>query len=160
MSSSNCCFLTSIQISQEAANVVWYSLPALEEFSSFWWSTQSKAKGKAKGITHKAVFQTFRSWGSGKGWNGRGSLTRRPSFHETVMTALVSCPDQSFGWFGKSKLTWNNLAFLLARVLFCGLYTKNSTISQFWFKHLRKQLLTSRVMGLRAVCEWKWRMKL
>ncbi|CAM9784743.1 unnamed protein product [Rangifer tarandus platyrhynchus] len=25
MSSSNCCFLTSIQISQEAGNVVWYS---------------------------------------------------------------------------------------------------------------------------------------
>ena len=42
MPSSNCCFLTCIQISQEA----WSGgliFPSLEEFSSLWWSTQSKA---------------------------------------------------------------------------------------------------------------------
>ena len=32
MSSSNCCFLTSMQISQEAGQVVWYSFPSLSEF--------------------------------------------------------------------------------------------------------------------------------
>jgi len=42
MSSSNCCFLTCIQISQEA----WSGglvFPFLKEFSSLLWSTQSKA---------------------------------------------------------------------------------------------------------------------
>src|SRR5574340_1115985 len=34
MSSSNCCFLTCIQISQEAGQVVWYSHP-LENFPQF-----------------------------------------------------------------------------------------------------------------------------
>ena len=33
MSSSNCCFLTCLQISEEAGQVVWYS--QLEEFSIF-----------------------------------------------------------------------------------------------------------------------------
>ena len=33
MSSSNCCFLTCIQVSQEADQVVW-SFPSLEEFST------------------------------------------------------------------------------------------------------------------------------
>ena len=34
MSSSNCCFLTSIQMSQEAGQVVWYSY-LLKDFSQF-----------------------------------------------------------------------------------------------------------------------------
>ena len=37
MSSSNCCFLTCIQVSQEAGQVVWYSY--LFKFSSLLWST-------------------------------------------------------------------------------------------------------------------------
>ena len=41
MSSSNCCFLTCIQVSQEAGQVVWYS--HLSEFSSLLCSTQLKA---------------------------------------------------------------------------------------------------------------------
>ena len=41
MSSSNCCFLTCIQVSQDAGQVVWYS--QLLQFSSLLWSTQSKA---------------------------------------------------------------------------------------------------------------------
>ena len=32
MSSSNCCLLTYIQVSQEACKVVWYSFPSLEKF--------------------------------------------------------------------------------------------------------------------------------
>ena len=40
MFSSNCCFLTCIQISQEAGKVVWYSY--LRIFHSLLWSTQSK----------------------------------------------------------------------------------------------------------------------
>ena len=42
MSSSKCCFLTCIQISQEAGKVVWYS-HFLRIFHSLLWSTQSKA---------------------------------------------------------------------------------------------------------------------
>ena len=34
MSSSNCCFLTCIQISQEAGQVIWYS-PLFKNFSQF-----------------------------------------------------------------------------------------------------------------------------
>ena len=34
MSSSNCCFLTYIQVSQEADQVVWYSHP-FQNFSQF-----------------------------------------------------------------------------------------------------------------------------
>jgi len=41
-SSSNCCFLTYIQISQEAGQVVWYS-HLLKNFPSLLWTTQSKA---------------------------------------------------------------------------------------------------------------------
>ena len=43
ISSSNSCFLTCIQISQEAGQVVWSWRPFLEEFSSLLWSIQSKA---------------------------------------------------------------------------------------------------------------------
>ena len=42
MFSSNCCFLTCIQISQEAGQVVWYP-HLLRIFHSLLWSTQSKA---------------------------------------------------------------------------------------------------------------------
>ena len=42
MSSSNSCFLTCIQVSQEADKVVWHS-HLFWEFSSLSWSTQSKA---------------------------------------------------------------------------------------------------------------------
>ena len=42
MSSSNCCFLTCIQVSQEAGQVVWYS-HLLKNFPQFLSSTQSKA---------------------------------------------------------------------------------------------------------------------
>ena len=40
MSSSNCCFLTWIQISQEAGQVVWYSI-SLRIFHSLLWSITS-----------------------------------------------------------------------------------------------------------------------
>ena len=43
MSSSNCCFLTCIQISQKAGKVVWYSQTLKRIFQSLLWSTQSKA---------------------------------------------------------------------------------------------------------------------
>ena len=42
MSSSNCCFLTCIQISQEAGQVVLYPL-LFKNFPQLLWSTQSKA---------------------------------------------------------------------------------------------------------------------
>ena len=35
MSSSNCCFLTCIQISQKAGQVVWYSKHLLQNFTQF-----------------------------------------------------------------------------------------------------------------------------
>ena len=42
MSSSNCCFLTCIHISQEAGKVVWYS-SLIKNFPVLLWCTQSKA---------------------------------------------------------------------------------------------------------------------
>ena len=46
MSSSYCCFLTCIQISQDAGQVVWYS-HFLRIFQSLLWSTQSKPLAKS-----------------------------------------------------------------------------------------------------------------
>ena len=40
MSSSNCCFLTCIQISQEVDKLIWYSSLSLRIFHSLLWSTQ------------------------------------------------------------------------------------------------------------------------
>ena len=42
LSSSNCCFLTCLQVSQEIGKVVWYS-HLFKNFHSSLWSTQSKA---------------------------------------------------------------------------------------------------------------------
>ena len=42
MSSFNCCFLTCIQISQEAGQVVWYSFPSLSEFSTVYCDPHSQ----------------------------------------------------------------------------------------------------------------------
>ena len=53
MSGSNCCFLTCIQISQEAGQVIWYSQRV---FQSLLWSTQPKAFS----VVHEAdVFLEF-----------------------------------------------------------------------------------------------------
>ena len=46
MSSSNCCFLTCIQVSQEAGQVLWYS-HLLKNIHSLLWSTQSKDLAKS-----------------------------------------------------------------------------------------------------------------
>ena len=44
MSSSNCCFLTCIQISQEAGKVIWYS-PRLKNFAQFVVTSTDKGFG-------------------------------------------------------------------------------------------------------------------
>ena len=44
MSSSDCCFLTCIQVSQEAGQVVWYSI-SFRIFHSLLWYTQFKGFG-------------------------------------------------------------------------------------------------------------------
>src|SRR5574337_667318 len=54
MSSSNCCFLTWIQISQEAGQVVWYS-HVLQNFSQFIVIHTVKAFG----IINKAEIDVF-----------------------------------------------------------------------------------------------------
>ena len=54
MSSSNCCFLICIQISQEAGQVVWYSY-LFQNFSQF--IVIHTAKGF--GIVHKAEIDVF-----------------------------------------------------------------------------------------------------
>ena len=54
MSSSNCCFLIYIQISQEASKLGWYS-HFFKNFHSLWWSTQSKAEV----IVNKAEVDIF-----------------------------------------------------------------------------------------------------
>ena len=45
ISGSSCCFLTCIQVSQEAGTVIWYSHLS-KNFPVFLWSTQSKALEK------------------------------------------------------------------------------------------------------------------
>ena len=52
MSSSNCCFLTGIQISQEVGQVVWYSY--LSEFSTVYCDPH-----KGFGIVNKAEIDVF-----------------------------------------------------------------------------------------------------
>src|SRR5574341_343737 len=54
MSSSNCCFLTCIQISQEADQVVWYSHP-FQNFPQF----NVIHTGKGFGIVNKAEIDVF-----------------------------------------------------------------------------------------------------
>ena len=54
MSSSNCCFLTCIQVSQEAGQVVWYSHP-LKNFPQF--IVIHTVKGF--GIVNKAEIDVF-----------------------------------------------------------------------------------------------------
>ena len=55
MSDSNCCFLTFIQISQEAGKVVWY-FHIWGIFYSLLWSTQSKL---TIGLVNKAEVDVF-----------------------------------------------------------------------------------------------------
>ena len=52
MSSSNCCFLTCIQVSQEKGQVVWYS--QLSEFSTVYCDPH-----KGFGIVNKAEIDVF-----------------------------------------------------------------------------------------------------
>ena len=54
MSSSNSCFLTCIQISQEAGKVIWYS-QSLEEFSTVYCDPHSQMLG----IVNKAKIDVF-----------------------------------------------------------------------------------------------------
>ena len=54
MSRSNCCFLTCIQISQEAGQVVWYS-QSLSEFSTVYCDPHSQRLG----IVNKAEIDVF-----------------------------------------------------------------------------------------------------
>ena len=53
MSSSNCCFLTCIQVSKEAGQVVWYS-HLFQNFPQLLWSTV-----KGFGIVNKAEVDVF-----------------------------------------------------------------------------------------------------
>ena len=48
MSSSNCCFLICIRISQEAGQVVWYS-HFFQYFPHLWWSTAGSQHGRSCG---------------------------------------------------------------------------------------------------------------
>ena len=61
MSSSNCCFLTCIQISQEASQVVWYS----HLFKNFLQFVVIHTV-KAIGVVNKAEVNVFSSWLIGK----------------------------------------------------------------------------------------------
>ena len=53
MSGSNCCFLTYIQVSQEAGQVVWY-FPSLSEFSTVYCDPH-----KGFGVVIKAEIDVF-----------------------------------------------------------------------------------------------------
>ena len=56
MSSSNCCFLSCIQVSQEAGNVIWYSY-FVKNFSQLLCSTESNAL--AQSVKQKQIFLEF-----------------------------------------------------------------------------------------------------
>ena len=77
MSSSNCCFLTCIQISQEAGQVVWYS-HLFKNFPQF--IVVHTVKGF--GIVNKAEIEDFSLWES------RWKL-KSPSFHTRFLTTSV-----------------------------------------------------------------------
>ena len=64
MSSSNCCYLTCIQISQEAGKVVWYSLGA---------GKKKKKMGYVLEIAKKFVFRKC-SLVAGRAWIGESRL--------------------------------------------------------------------------------------
>ena len=65
MFSSNCCFLTSIQISHEAGQVVWHSY-LFQNFPSLLWSTQSKALAQ---LINRCFYRTLLVfWWSNRCW--------------------------------------------------------------------------------------------
>ena len=103
MSSSNCCFLTCIQISQEAGQVVCYSI-SFRIFHSSLWSTQSKARrGRQRmrwldGITDSMeVSESAPGVGDGQGglaccdsWGRKGSdTTERLNWTDSFPKCLI-----------------------------------------------------------------------
>ena len=62
MSGSNCCFLTCIQVSQEAGQVVWYS-HIFKNFPHLLWSTQSRLNVVSEAEVDVLEFSHF-FWGS------------------------------------------------------------------------------------------------
>ena len=97
MSSSNCCFLTCIQISQEADQVVWYS-HLLQNFPQF--IVTHTVKGF--GIVSKAEVDVFLElssflWSSGPCECRRGSTNHPNSFHCRSLAKAFSC------WWGQSQ---------------------------------------------------------
>ena len=89
MSSSNCCFLICIQVSQEAGQVVWYSHPILNPFRIFHsllWSTQSKVLA----LSIKQIFF----------WN---SLPFSMIQHMLAIWSLVPLPFLKQAWTSESS---------------------------------------------------------
>ena len=78
MSSSNCCFLACIQISQEADQVVWYS--HLGIFQSLLWCTQSNKV--ESGVVNKAEIDV--------------SLELSCFFHDPADVANLICGSSAF----------------------------------------------------------------
>ena len=104
MSSSNCCFLTCIQISQEAGQVVWYS-HLLKNFPQF--VVIHRVKGF--GIANKAEIDVF--------WNSLAFLMIQRML---VISSLVPLPFLNPAWTSGSSrfmycwsLAWRILSITL-----------------------------------------------
>ena len=98
MSGSNCCFLTCIQISQEASQVVWYS-HLLKNFPQF--VVIHTVKGF--GIVNKAEVDFF--------WN---SLAFAMIQQMLAIWSLVPLPFLNPAWTsGSSQFTWRILSTAL-----------------------------------------------
>src|SRR5574340_222062 len=77
MSSSNCCFLTCIQVSQEASQVVWYShlfqnfpqFVVIYSVKGFGWSIMQK-------LMHDTGHLGLVHWDDPEGWYGEGGGRR------------------------------------------------------------------------------------
>ena len=105
MSSSNCCFLTCIQISQEAGQVVWYS--HLSEFSTVYCDPHSQRLWYSRNRCFSGILLLF-PWSS-RCWQDSLKyllfcsiqhliLSKNASFH--VKESTVSQSKSIFCWVG------------------------------------------------------------
>ena len=101
MSSSNCCFLTCIQISQEAGQVVWYSTPRILQKTQVLKTTCKRActaaafpmsRDESKQSTQWGRDEWFKEWGSGLWRNMAHTLKKE------IMSSEVQISDNQNQW--------------------------------------------------------------
>ena len=117
MSSSNCCFLTCIQISQEAVQIVWYS-HLLQNFPQF------------------IVIHTVKGFGIVNKAETDGFLERSCFFHDPAEVGNLVSGSSAFS---KTKLNdWNLTVHILLktrRILGINLLACEMSAIMQWFEH-------------------------